>query len=164
MPTTTDTIREGSVREGLARLLEWLTRHPHIPLASVGYVDGLDAELELPSGGFDTLTVVADAADALHGATIEVTYNTAAGKVATIGVTELSVTGTIPGDSRDRPGLAVQVITNVDDDDVRTRLLALLGAPTDHTGLVWDVTAEHLRGLVSHGRTAVAEVGSWPQW
>jgi hypothetical protein len=136
--TTVDLTR--SVRQGLARLLKWLTHHPGIPLASVGYVDNVDAELELPPGGLDTLTAVADAADALHAAKIEVA------DFASRRVTELTVHGTIPGDGPGRPGLAVQAVATVFDHG-RARLLASLGVPPDPRVRAWDVTVEHLRGL-----------------
>jgi hypothetical protein len=144
--TTADTTT--SVRAGLARLLEWLTHHPAIPVTFVSYADDANAELCVPAGGFERLATTADVADALTGSTITITDP--AGKR----LTRLTITGTIPADNppthstrRDRPSLEVLVETNVYD-HARARLLASLGAPPDPTVRSWTVTAQHVRGLL----------------
>lgn len=139
--TTADTTT--SVRAGLARLLEWLTHHPAIPVTFVSYADDANAELCVPAGGFDRLATAADVADALTGSTITITDP--AGKR----LTRLTITGTIPSENPryDRPSLEVLVETSVYD-HARARLLASLGAPPDPTVRTWTVTAQHVRGLL----------------
>lgn len=139
--TTADTTT--SVRAGLARLLEWLTHHPAIPVTFVSYADDANAELCVPAGGFDRLATAADVADALTGSVITITDP--AGKR----LTRLTITGTIPSDNPryDRPSLEVLVETNVYD-HARARLLASLGAPPDPTVRTWTVTAQHVRDLL----------------
>lgn len=145
MSTTTTADTTTSVRAGLARLLEWLTHHPAIPVTFVSYADDANAELCVPAGGFDRLATAADVADALTGSTITITDP--AGKR----LTRLTITGTIPGDNQptryDRPSLEVLVETSVYD-HARARLLASLGVPPDPTVRSWTVTAQHVRDLL----------------
>lgn len=155
MPTTTDSAVKfnaaidnaitTSVRSGLARLLEWLTCHPDIPVSYVSYADNVSVELCLPAGRFDRLATAADVADALAGSTIAVTDPP--GKR----MTWLTIAGTVAGDSGS--GLEVLVSTSVYD-QARAALLASLGCPPNPSQRAWDVTAAHLRGLVEAASSA----------
>lgn len=143
MPTTTDTV---SVREGLARLLVWLTGHPEIVLSCVDYVDHDSAEVCLGSTNRTAgVAAAADVADALVNPTIEVKDPK--------GVCEVIVFGTIT--SRDAAALEVRCDLTVYGEAL-TQLLSSLGVPPDPTERCWPVTPGHLRDLAAGADTAVS--------
>jgi len=135
MPTTTAT----SFRTAITALADWLTRHPNIPIDYLEYADDLEAELTsgIP-GGFQALTTIADAADALADSTIEVTD---LDDVA--GVTRLTVSGTTDG-------LTVTVKTIVQYGARVAFLQSLAARPLDEA-VIWTTTAAHLRAVAATG-------------
>lgn len=142
--TTTDT----SVRSGVARLLDWLTRHPGIPISYISHVDDLSAEVFSLTGRFEAITAAADIADALCGPQIKV--SDPPGKRET----ELTVWGrTQPG----TPGVDICACVVVFD-TARDRLLSSLGVARTLGTRNWLVTAAHLRS-VADAQTAATAAG-----
>jgi hypothetical protein len=138
MPDTT-------FRSGLARLLNWLTCHPNIPIAYVHYADDSSAELCSPAGLFGALTAAADVADALTDATIDITDPDQDKRI-----TFLTVSGTATAFAT-APPLEI-IVEGSCYDTARTALLASLGAPPVPEERAWTTTAAHLRTIAELAR------------
>lgn len=138
----TATLTDTTVRSGLARLLDWLTRHPGLPVAFINYADDTGAELCSPAGQFDALIGAAATAEALTHATIEVT------DPPLKRITYITIRGTV-ADFYGAP-LEITVEGSVYD-AARGALLASLGAPSIPDQRTWQVTAKHLRDLAPAG-------------
>jgi hypothetical protein len=125
------------VRDGLRRVLEWISEHPHIPITRVGSVGGACAELDLDlaSGRFDLLAAAADVADALIDATITVEIAPMSGRWCV-----LTIAGHLDSYEVTAVGIAY--------DQAATALLTSLGVPP-LPGAPWNTTADHLRGVVA---------------
>lgn len=135
----TATLTDTGVRSGLARLLDWLTRHPGLPIAFIQYADDAGVEVCSPAGQFDALAGAADFAAALNHATIEVE------DPPDKRVTYLTIRGTVA----DRHGAPLEItVEGSVYDAARSALLASLGVPPIPTRRTWGVTAKHLRDLV----------------
>jgi hypothetical protein len=138
MPPAAATAVATNFRTGVARLADWLDDHPAIPIAYIHYADESGAELCTPAGLFEAFTVIADVADALTHATIDVTDPDHKR------VTYLTVTGTVA----DRAGAPLEItVEGSVYDSARTALLASLGAPPVREVRTWRVTPQHLRDL-----------------
>lgn len=129
------------VRDGIIRLITWLTKHPHIPVDFVRYADYQEVEVGFPTGRFGALNAAADISDALTNPRIEVTDPRRDKRV-----TFITVTGQII-DHYANP-LEIIAIGSVYD-DARQALLAALGAPPIPDVRMWGTTAEALRAITA---------------
>jgi hypothetical protein len=128
------------VRDGVTRLITWLTKHPHIPVDFVRYADNQEFEIGIPAGRFEALTTAADIADTLTNPKIEVT------DFRDRRITSLTVTGEIV----DHHANSLEAIAACSVyDGARRALLAALGAPPIPDVRVWWTTAEALRTITA---------------